>query len=1469
MSNYQADAFVVVRANTKPFRDELLKSINQFEKKAVRIKILPDMRGFQKALRAELTSITSKVTGQVRITPDMRGFKTAVQTAVRDATKGIPATAGPARGVATTRAAARPRGPQPILSASGKPLFGAAAEVRKEAQARLAEEQKIQSAVRAAEIKAHAENVKRDKARAALDAQARIAAIEAAQKAGLVSKTGQPLAGAAAEAKAAALERQKAELAATEKIQAAETAAHVKNTALDKKRAADDLKARQATLAALGAQGLLSASGKPLTGAARDAKIEANERVAAAAAAQKEIDRIHATAIGEDRRRTAAAIRAEINARIAGENQVATARARSQALATEAVQTRRAVGRVADFVPAAGTSAVTAARKQLDLANEALTRSEQLFTATIGTNERALQKHVATTLRDARAVVVLQEAVLKDTIETERNTAAKAKNRSFGARGFGAQLAQFAGLRGAVLAANATFIAGTVAAIAFGKAVASAVSFESDLNVFRVTVGATGEEMEQVSETAKQLGRDITLPGVAASDAAQAMQLLARAGLNVDDAVTASRGALQLATAAQIDNAEAVKLTASALNAFGLAGSEATHVADVLTNAANASQGEISDMGIALQQASAVARQAGISLEDTTSLLSLLAKNGIAGSDAGTSLRVALTRLQAPTKKAQAELNRLGVTIRDSVGNVRPEAFSEIVKALDETGGATAKARSLFVIFGQDAQRAASIFGREGIPGLNQMREQMNQVGSASELASARMTGLRGSAENLKNQLSALGLTIGQVAIPPLKALTDGFALFFSTVNESIDNIGKFTGAVFGAAKGFQILADAIKGDDLKVDAAGTGDVVSELQKLQNERDNFAEGGFVPKFFAGETKELTDRLTELGKAAQATGNSNALAGFLNSFVRNSPAIAKAFKDGIITPAENAELAATALGRTFLKFVPKDAFTGLGAAARSGIEDASRQAGQGVDNMGAHIHSRIEEMSRGANLRAGAAGKGVGDAFAAGLSASIGTVDAALAGLSREALDIEIAGGPNEQRKLLANLEEAETKARAKVATREKQRAAGSISNEPVTAAKNQLKTILDQQETIRNQMKADADQATAKAESDARDIQEKLNKADQATLDALAPATRKLDTRALIAQGTTTVQDNIAVARAQQANNLKQIAVIQKSFNDKKKAAELVSDLRDQNIVLNQQIASDIQGLIDDGSTAFQLRFSAAQAAGNVNKQIALIDERTADLKKMLAAGTRQKGALEGVAKNSKEVKAAAKLTGDARIAAQTEINNLFNQKLELQRQPVDERIALGQSIFDLTGNKNPLLRAIDLAVATTNKQIDAAKKAGKSTVVLRTVLNGYLNQRKNVLEDAAKDAKAAGTTAFDLLSQFTSTFNETAGNLVGPDQPFISPNAFTKGIQPFLDPQAHRSQRDLLRYRGRPDSTDRAIDRLIDALNQNTQATQGNSAAQGSTAFSMPNYVNVTGQRAQAMAKFWEARGARDATQG
>lgn len=421
------------------------------------------------------------------------------------------------------------------------------------------------------------------------------------------------------------------------------------------------------------------------------------------------------------------------------------------------------------------------------------------------------------TLTLLKQKIVTSQAEIATQRQSIREQAKAASQQKLLARGAGATGLSLLGVRGATLAASAAFLVGAAAVASFAKAIKSATDLETEINVFGEITKATTAQMKLAAEEARKLGADITLPAVGANDAAEAFSELAKAGLDVKDSIEGARGVLQLATAANISNAEAVQLAASALNAFGLAGEEATRVADLLTGAANEAQGSVSDMGIALQQSSAVSRLAGISLEDTVAFLTLLARNGLRGSDAGTSLRTALTRLIRPTEKAAKEIARLGVNIRDAEGNIRPDVFDQFAQALSNTGKAQADA-TLAMIFGQDALRAAAILGREGADGLNAMRAATQQQGLAAELAGARTQGFAGKVEALKNSMQTTGTVIGAALLPPLGEVIASLERTVSGLTESGDAADFFSGvldglvgAVSGLARAMGTLASAMR----------------------------------------------------------------------------------------------------------------------------------------------------------------------------------------------------------------------------------------------------------------------------------------------------------------------------------------------------------------------------------------------------------------------------------------------------------------------------------------------------------------------------------------------------------------------------------------------------------------------------------------------------------------------------------
>jgi TP901 family phage tail tape measure protein len=382
----------------------------------------------------------------------------------------------------------------------------------------------------------------------------------------------------------------------------------------------------------------------------------------------------------------------------------------------------------------------------------------------------ALGEHDAATNRTARAHAQLRRGVLATSLS-------------------------FLGIRGATLAASAQFLAGAAAISIFAKALQSSSRFADQINVFRATSQATAEELQRVRDTARALGADISLPGVTAADAAESMTELAKAGLDVQQSIEGARGVLQLATAAAITNAQAVELAANALNAFQLTGRDATRVADVFANAANAAQGSIVDIGVAFQQSAAAGRQVGLSFEDTAAFLTVLAKNGLRGSDAGTSLRTALIRLIRPTDAAKERIKELGLVIRDAQGNLRPDIFIQIAEATRELSPAMRDA-TIAMLGGQDAFRAISILGRQSIEEFIALRRELREQGTAAELAAARTEGLRGSIEAFSNVLSTAGTRVGQGMTPALQDIVGGLTATVTAMSESENVANTFAGTM-------------------------------------------------------------------------------------------------------------------------------------------------------------------------------------------------------------------------------------------------------------------------------------------------------------------------------------------------------------------------------------------------------------------------------------------------------------------------------------------------------------------------------------------------------------------------------------------------------------------------------------------------------------------------------------------------
>lgn len=311
--------------------------------------------------------------------------------------------------------------------------------------------------------------------------------------------------------------------------------------------------------------------------------------------------------------------------------------------------------------------------------------------------------------------------------------------------------------------------------------------FNDSMNTIRGILRATPEEMAALSAKARDLGRDMNLPMATANGAAAAMLELSRAGFTVQQSMDAARGSLQLAAAANISEAEAAKITGVAINSFGLQATDAAAVTDLLANAANQFPGEMTDFGYSLSQAGAVAKSFGNDIYDTTTAIGILAKEGIKSSDAGTLIKTMLLSLTDEGKPAQEAIRTLGLEIYDAnkqfVGI--ESIFKQLTQAsadLDDQTYQTATA----TLFGTDAARFAGAAANKTADYWDKLRAGMNETGSAAAVSDARMQGMVGAIERVKNAWQSLALTLYDAIKGPLTAVLNAIAKVILAIDEWI-----------------------------------------------------------------------------------------------------------------------------------------------------------------------------------------------------------------------------------------------------------------------------------------------------------------------------------------------------------------------------------------------------------------------------------------------------------------------------------------------------------------------------------------------------------------------------------------------------------------------------------------------------------------------------------------------------------
>ena len=366
------------------------------------------------------------------------------------------------------------------------------------------------------------------------------------------------------------------------------------------------------------------------------------------------------------------------------------------------------------------------------------------------------------------------------------------------------------------------------------------------------------EVMAQIREHAKELGQSTAFGN---KEVAQGMTELIKAGIQLKDVLgDASEAALNLATAGDLALPEAAEIMSTAMNTFGV--KDATHAANILAGAANASATSVHEMKYSLSEVGVVAKGAGMSFDDVNTALAVFAQQGLKGSNAGTSFKTMMQNLVPKTKTAVEAFQKLKLlnengesAFFDEKGNLKSLAdMADLLKKGLKGLSKKDQTSLLFDAFGTDSIKAAQILGEGGSKTVKDMYREMIKV-TAKEQSETMLDNLKGDIEQLGGAwenfqdtlmegsatggLRSLVKEITELVLDANKLFENGFTFWgtfdlvtkpfrdayskmieFDGMSSVAAGAGLFIGLIAGAKKFYNIVAKSVQSVKNLIDIA-------------------------------------------------------------------------------------------------------------------------------------------------------------------------------------------------------------------------------------------------------------------------------------------------------------------------------------------------------------------------------------------------------------------------------------------------------------------------------------------------------------------------------------------------------------------------------------------------------------------------------------------------------------------------
>lgn len=365
--------------------------------------------------------------------------------------------------------------------------------------------------------------------------------------------------------------------------------------------------------------------------------------------------------------------------------------------------------------------------------------------------------------------------------------------------------AQLGGVIGTAAALGAALYAGPVK---------KAAEFQAQMSTVQALSGATGSDLAKLTALAKEMGATTQFTAV---ESGKALEYMAMAGWKTNQMIAGLPGIMNLAAASGEELGIVSDIVTDALTALGMTADDTGRFVDVLAAAATSSNTNVSGLGEAFQYVASTAGALGYTAEDLAVALGVMANSGVKGSQAGNSLKTALSRMAAPTTAMKSAMDQLGISMTDEYGNTK--SLMEVMKNLRNSIGsvgvelvdADGNLREYEDIIAelsktteglskvQQIEAASTIFGKNAMAGMlsivnatdadfQSLTESIyGSAGAAERMAAIKLDNLEGDITLMKSALDGLQIAIGDALLPTFRAGTQGITDFITKLTQFIN----------------------------------------------------------------------------------------------------------------------------------------------------------------------------------------------------------------------------------------------------------------------------------------------------------------------------------------------------------------------------------------------------------------------------------------------------------------------------------------------------------------------------------------------------------------------------------------------------------------------------------------------------------------------------------------------------------